>query len=302
VGVVHEAMSNAKVDAKANTQSTLIFVHIPKAAGMTMRQIVGRQYIGQPVYMFNQKNTYQVEPFLALPAAERAALRCVSGHVHYGLHRYLEQPCTYITLVRDPYDHLISTYYFFRRDKELPANIEKAFESYLQRPHIPSLQLDWIVGYDEQAAAGIVDNSVNQHLPVAEKLAIAERHLREDFASVGLVERFDESLLLMRRRLGWGSVYYTRKHYNAARPRGADTAALRALIDQYAQPDLQFYALAKTIFEEQCRAYSDGLAADLQIFQRNNRIYNRVMMVSESVRQTGVYRGLRLLTARLRGR
>lgn len=286
----------------SDAKPALIFVHIPKAAGMTMRRIIGRQYIGQPVYMFNQKNTYQVEPFLALPAAERAKLRCVSGHVHFGLHRYLEQPCTYITMVRDPYDHLISTYYFFRRDKELPVNIEKAFESYLQRPHIPSLQLDWIVGYDEQPAAGVIDNTVNRQLPVAEKLALAEKHLREHFAMVGLVDHFDESLLLMRRKLGWGSVYYTHKHYNPARPRGEDTAALRALIEQYAQPDLQFYALVKKIYEEQRREYGADLAADLQLFQRNNRLYNRVMTVSESVRQTGIYRGLRVLTARLRGR
>lgn len=286
----------------SDAKPALIFVHIPKAAGMTMRRIIGRQYIGQPVYMFNQKNTYQVEPFLALPAVERAKLRCVSGHVHFGLHRYLEQPCTYITMVRDPYDHLISTYYFFRRDKELPANIEKAFESYLQRPHIPSLQLDWIVGYDEQPANGVIDNTVNRQLPVAEKLALAEKHLREHFAMVGLVDHFDESLLLMRRKLGWGSVYYTHKHYNPARPRGEDTAALRALIEQYAQPDLQFYALVKKIYEEQRREYGANLAADLQLFQRNNRLYNRVMTVSESVRQTGIYRGLRVLTARLRGR
>lgn len=281
-----------------DSNNTIIFSHIPKAAGMTMRQIVARQFIGQPTYMFNKINGYDVEPFLGLPTAERAALRCINGHVKFGIHRYINNPCAYITLIRDPYEHLISTYFFFR--KTVPDNdtdLERLFERYLQHPATPSTQLDWIVGYDTVAdtPTGIIDNTHNRSLSVDEKLALAETNLRENFVTVGLVEHFDETLLMLRKKLGWKNIYYAHKHYNTARPRGENTARLRELIAEYAKPDLAFYARVKEMFEEQRREYGPALQADLRAFQKNNRIFSRIWSASTFVRGTKLYKQLRRL-------
>ena len=48
--------------------------------------------------------------------ADRARVRIViRDHAGYGFHRALDQPFTYITMLRDPADRIISHYYFVLR-------------------------------------------------------------------------------------------------------------------------------------------------------------------------------------------
>lgn len=273
--------------------NTLVFIHIPKAAGMTMRHVVARQFIGQPQYMFSIQNTYTVERFLELPEEQRAALRYVGGHLKYGLHRWIPAPVSYITMLRHPYDHLISYYHFFASKKRVKG---RTFEEFIQQEHLHSYQLDYIVGYDDEPGEdGKWGSQRNRQLPTAAKLEIAERHLRQHFAAVGLVERFDESLLVMRQRLGWSNVHYIWKHYNTQRPRdAAQTAAYHALIDQYATPDLQLYRLAERLFDEHVAAYRGDLAADLERYRRRGRLYTRAYNLTRGIRESALYRKVRL--------
>lgn len=279
---------------------TLIFLHIPKTAGTTLRQVVGRQFVGQPQYLIGSGEERDFTAFLALPEDERARLRYVGGHVSYGVHRFIPNPARYITMLRDPREHLISYYYYFREDttsKTYDLVRGRTFEEFLQIPRMQSIQLDLIVGLDDVPnAAGGWGMRRNRSLPVEERLRIAERHLREHFTAVGLVERFDESMLLLRQRLGWKNVYYARLRETQSRPKKVeDKAPLHALVEQYAQPDLALYALAQRIFEEQIAQYDGDLAADLAEYRRRNARFARAWTLSQSLRQTGLYRALRKL-------
>ena len=42
------------------------------------------------------------------------------GHMLFGLHAILPQPATYITVVREPVDRVISSFYFMRNYKLHP--------------------------------------------------------------------------------------------------------------------------------------------------------------------------------------
>ncbi len=275
-------------------QETLIFVHIPKAAGGSVRRIAERYYHGKPQYMFTRLNQYSPKVFVeTVSEADRAKLRYVSGHTFYGVHRFINNPASYITFFRNPLDYLISHYHFFGRDKA-----EKSlagFKQFIQNPKNHSLQLDRIVGYDEHPNAdGEWECAQNHALPTSNKLEIAEHHLRTHFAAIGLVEHFDESLILLRQRLGWRNIYYTREHYNVRRPRSQEeTDAYHALIREYAAPDLQLYALAQQIYDEQKRAYQGDLAADLHTYQRNNRWMSPIYRASLDIRRTPLYASIR---------
>ena len=287
----------------SDNASTIIFTHIPKAGGMTMRQVVARQVIGQPAFRFYHENTFNIERFLALPESERAALRYVGGHVHFGIHRYIDNPCVYVTLFRDPREQLISYYYFFQQmpnDPDMNTLIkDKSFEEFLQMRRMQAMQLNMIVGLDDapDPETGKIGARQNARLPLDEKLAIAEKHLRQHYGAIGLTGHFDESMVIMRRRMGWDNIFYLRDNTNPGRPRGQDTEHLKALVEQYAEPDIQFFERVKAIYEEQRAEYGPDLARDLRTYQRNKAIYSRVATLSQSLRQTGLYRRLRVIGA-----
>jgi len=97
---------------RTNAGSTLIFLHIHKTAGTALHKIIRRQNKRSTVYskhgFFPQKFN---DSFKELPAAMREKLRYVKAPMYFGLHESLSQPSTYVTMLRDPIDRVISHYY-----------------------------------------------------------------------------------------------------------------------------------------------------------------------------------------------
>lgn len=56
-----------------------------------------------------------IEEFKSLPDEEKRRIRCLRGHMWFGLHKYLPQLASYITILRDPIDRVISHYHFVKR-------------------------------------------------------------------------------------------------------------------------------------------------------------------------------------------
>jgi hypothetical protein len=95
---------------------SLIFLHIPKAAGTSLHRIIGRQYPQPSIFSIDGADVYgSIEEFKGLSESQRARIACLKGHMPFGLHRYLPQPCAYITFLRDPIDRIVSHYYFVLR-------------------------------------------------------------------------------------------------------------------------------------------------------------------------------------------
>jgi hypothetical protein len=88
---------------------TVIFLHIGKTAGTTLRKIMYRHFAPDEVLRVRNRSQSparlrrkETPAILAsLSETERARARLVLGHVIFGLHRLLPQPSRYITLVRD---------------------------------------------------------------------------------------------------------------------------------------------------------------------------------------------------------
>src|SRR5438045_9763500 len=87
-----------------------------------------------------------------LPDGRRRRLRVVRGHLFYGIHEFLPQGATYITMLRDPVARLLSTYYFILRRPLHPLhrtfNTERlALEALLRlTPHRQQLHLTFRAG------------------------------------------------------------------------------------------------------------------------------------------------------------
>ncbi len=47
-----------------------------------------------------------------MPEEKRNKIRCLKGHMPFGLHKYLLNSSVYLTVLREPIERVISHYYF----------------------------------------------------------------------------------------------------------------------------------------------------------------------------------------------
>jgi hypothetical protein len=112
-------------------------------------------------------------------------------------------------------------------------------------------------------------------LSAAEMLGCAKRNLRS-CTVVGLAERFDETVLLLRKAYGWRMPFYVRSNIGKHRPhnKSVPADALRQ-IEAANQLDIVLYEYARELFEAQVRQHGPTLERDLRLFRAANCLWQR---------------------------
>jgi hypothetical protein len=105
-------------ERQATPSTTVLFMHIPKTAGTSMRRMLESVYDKEDVaYLYDPHDwptAILPQNFAGVPIEQRSRMRLVVGHFPYGIHRLLPGPSTYVTVLRDPMDRLISLYHHNR--------------------------------------------------------------------------------------------------------------------------------------------------------------------------------------------
>lgn len=257
----------------------LIFLHIPKSGGTTLHGIIESQYPADRIYTIDSRDVRaSIAAFKALPEAERRRLRVLKGHMAFGLHAWLPQPSTYITLVRHPVERAISHYYHIRRTPHHTHHATVVGQN---------LSLH---AFMETGVSRLVDNGQVRALAAAEEVPYgrctadlldrAIAHIEGYFTLVGLTERFDETLVLLQRALGWRVAMYRPRNVGSNRPPTADVPAeTLQFIADLNEFDLRLYDYAVQRFAEATAAYGPEFAAAVARFRRGNalrQLYGRL--------------------------
>jgi hypothetical protein len=269
--------------SSAPTPTVVFFLHLPRTAGTTLARVIQRQYPSQATLPLYDSSTGEE---LGKASAERLdGLRAVVGHFYFGAHRFLPKPSTYVTVLRDPVDRVISHYWFARGDRT----------HYLHEAACRLSLSDYVMSCDraepnnDQARllcgeyhGSIPDKCTDEMLPVARK------HLREHCAVVGLTEDFDRSLIVMKRVLGWRTPFYARQNVTARRPRKPDLSdeTLR-VIRAYNRLDIELYGDAAALLREQVTGQGESFERELRAFKRLNALVapgHRIMAAVDHLR------------------
>jgi hypothetical protein len=93
-------------------------------------------------------------------------------------------------------------------------------------------------------------------------LDLAKRNLREYFSVVGLMERFNERLILLKRTFGWRAILYRKRNVGLNPPDTAsvDEQTLKAIKDAN-RLDIELYDYEGVLFREQLRDRGKGVQA-----------------------------------------
>ena len=267
---------------------SVIFLHIPKAAGTTLHDILERQYAREEIFNIVGPRDVREKALGSLPESERRRLRLVKGHMHFGVHEYLPNPSTYITVLRHPVERVISHYYYVRRTPrhylyETVVGDDLSLEQYV----FDQVSLELNNG-QVRTIYGAKHVDVPYGACTPEMLTAARANLREYFSVVGLAERFDETLLLMQQQLGWRrSPVYVRKNVTKSRRARADVpASVIRRIEADNALDLELYEEESKYFMGAVARLLSEQPTLLNRFRARRRFYARVARPLHRARAT----------------
>jgi hypothetical protein len=248
-------MRRRRVRALRDNARPLVFVHLPKTAGLSVRKTLLREVGDRPRFRIINP----VEDLTALarmPAEERARLTLVEGHLYYGVHEVIGRPCRYFTMLRGPVERVLSWYSFVREytPHHLHERVMRGGEGGGGMSLAQCLREAISVELDNHMVRTLAGQR-HVHLPFGgvtrEMLEEAKRNLGT-FEAVGISERFEESLALFARVFGWKPSQAERVNVTRARVKAEelDEEALALVRGQNAL-DAEFYEYARAMFERQ---------------------------------------------------
>jgi len=248
----------------------LIFLHIPKAGGTTLHGIIERQYDPSCIFSIDGTRIHEsIREFTELPEEERGRLLVLKGHMSFGLHRLLPRSFSYITMVRNPVERVISNYYFLLRAPKHPLHETIKGNNISLADAVASEMFARFNNSQTKMLSGI---DVESEKEPAKLLETAKENLQKFFSVVGLTERFDETILLIKRAFAWKLPFYVKENVSKNRP-GQESLSNETLeiIKKANDLDIELYEYAKGLFERKFRQQDMAFRAELFLFQCLNR-------------------------------
>lgn len=260
-----------------STDRALIFIHIPKTAGSTLRPIMDRHFPRHTIHKLDVLPR-DLHAFRKLPEEVRARARLIQGHFPFGLGSHLPVPVDYLTMLREPTERIMSMYYWILGNQTHALN-----------KLVHCMSLDDFASSGFEIATNHQTRLISGLLPDADKGALekAKHHLGSGTITFGLNERFDESLLFFQRHFNWKRIFYSRRNVTKDRPlRTAVPRSTIALIEKHNLLDLELYEFAKNLFDQNLQERLPNRDVHVRRFQKRNRVWARFDSLQSALRRS----------------
>jgi len=249
------------------SQTPTVFLHVPKTAGTTLREIINRQFRPDLVYAVYSTDPafHGLDDLKQLTPEQWSGLRVVLGHLDWGVAAWAPPETRFVTLMREPQDRVISLYHH-------QMTLYRSPEQRLAIPdHIVGSKMIQCDNHQTRILSGENPEFGECRQSMLDR---AIENIETRFDVVGLTERFDESLLLMCAAFGWVIPYYAEENVSVARPLSdqLDGSDLE-VIAEYNQLDSQLYQYAAQRLDSEIGDRGDNFARELQLFRDKNRSY-----------------------------
>jgi FkbM family methyltransferase len=288
----------------------IIFLHLQRTAGSTFTHIMRRNVRNMafrrdfngmentsPIFLLNL--FYELSPkYQAIEREKWDRYDSFGNHMMYGVHNMLNSPYSYLTILRDPVDRLISLYRLIRDERvhsysQDDAEMRTAQQlSLVEFIHHPMFHLKMSL---EQSCVRMIAGDVPPVKKLGRQdmdglLARAKYNL-STFDAVLLQERFEESVELACRMYGWKDELYDGKNIvprdgrvvgHVSLSRNAHhmlTPGEMAAVRDFIKWDIELYEYGKKLFEQQLLQYGITRTAAASIVKVSRR--KNALMIKE---------------------
>lgn len=263
-------------------KSTYFFLHIPKAAGSTLKYSLNYIYDKDEVFNIanNVKNASIKYGFNKLSKEKQSKIKLVAGHGYYGMHEGLKvnHKVSYFTFLRDPVKRLISLY---------NQNLNSNYEDNLIKQYIvdnnASLK-DLILsqkfrGFHNDQCRLISGLPFDLNQTDQELFERAKCNIEKSFNFIGIQEYFLISLLMLKEKLGWEKYPF---HLNLNQSRGKKIIvssfpkSIYKIIEEKNQADIKLYNYYLNKFLEEYNLDKKIWDSKLIAFNKKNNHYSKL--------------------------
>jgi hypothetical protein len=240
----------------------LAFVHIYKAAGTTLTHILRLNFflthLDVRVLHKESRGIFQSADMKKIMIIN-PFVRCIAGHdiKPFGDLSDIFPGVRYITLLRDPIKRTISQYQY---------NVEThgfnlSFDEYLGMPWDMNTQTRWIAGSDD--------------------IDLAKKNIIRRFFLVGIVEEFDEFLILLKKKLEPLKFRPGYRPQNVAKDKSPIRTDINRHFDKYREKiikhnllDIELYNYVKDeILPKEKKEYGSTFELDVEQFKKLEKRY-----------------------------
>ena len=251
---------------------TVIFNHIPKTAGLTLNAIMEKQYSKHRIFStlgWDGGRREAIDYFKNLSELERNKFSLITGHSALELFDFVESPIVLI-LLRHPVERVISLFSYVRRNSW--HEFYKITNKYtLSECFKNKIHYEWKELSNGQSSSLISSiNKIKAHsLETDIDNLEGVKLFLERFCVVGLLERFDESLVLFKERLSWEkNIYYYK--INVSMNKSEYDHEIRDIILKYNKKDYDLYNFSLQYFEDSVNRMSKNFQEKVQSFKAKN--------------------------------
>ena len=269
-------------------QDQLCFIHIPKTAGSTLTHMMKQVY-----------DIKDVSPYIAMEEIRKLEpgslhqYRYIGAHMRCSIRNYLEQEPAFITFLRDPVKRVISHYRFSKMlgdtapfGPKLDSN--STIETYLQNKRFrfrvenqQTVYLGTDLLYENQP------EGYNHYPIVTDEIYERAKETLESILFVGIQERFQESVNLLCRTLGWPAYREDRK-INVTPGRVEDEPIPDHLLNEIRERnsyDIALYEFACELFDKRLKEISGNSS----IMDEADRFYDELFKEQFPPSDTATY-------------
>jgi ubiquinone/menaquinone biosynthesis C-methylase UbiE len=224
----------------------LIFVHISKTGGLTLLPILDEMFPPDQIMKAHHEGAIHEELI-----TDSGQYRLIRGHIYKDIRDKLTQPYIFITMLRNPVERARSVYQHIINHPVhglYPIISKLTFREYVFSEDL-NIKID-ILNSQTRVITNMLD------ILVQPDLELAKQRLRDEFAWVGLTERYDDSLKLLSYTFDWPPITDYKKHNVTKNPIKRDEIAPDIIqrIRELNQLDLQLYDYALELFDQRWAA------------------------------------------------
>ena len=241
-----------------------IFLHIPKNGGNTLHSILKRFYPSDKTFYINDK---KINDFLKMSPELRREISLLRGHMSFGLHKHLYGESDYFTLLRKPESRVISYYNYTlsRHPNQLYNVLQKKefsfhdFVTNVKAGNVHNAQIRFISGINDK-----------EEFMLEKALENIDKH----FSFVGLLEKYDESLIYLKNLYNWKIPYYVKRNVTKKGKKDLGIKKLTLeIIKEKNNGDYILYRKMESVFKKKISNLS-SFNNDLNKLNFYNSVYN----------------------------